>query len=111
MLHAVEGNPRATIVGDLQDAPHIADSSFDCAIVTQTLQFIWDVPAALATLHRILAPGGVLLATVPGISKISGYDAANWGGDQWRFTDSSARRLTGEAFGPDAVEIETFGNG
>ena len=44
---------------------------FDCAIVTQTLQFVYDVRAALATLHRILAPGGVLLATVPGITKIS----------------------------------------
>ena len=40
-----------------RDAPHIPDDSFDCAIVTQTLQFVYDVRAALATLHRILAPG------------------------------------------------------
>ena len=63
---ATEGNPQATIVGDLADAPQIPSDSFDCAIVTQTLQFVYDVRAALATLHRILAPGGVLLATVPG---------------------------------------------
>jgi SAM-dependent methyltransferase len=109
VLHPVEGNPKATIVGDLQDAPHIPDGAFDCAIVTQTLQLIWDVPAALTTLHRILAPKRVLLATVPGISKISGYDSANWG-DFWRFTDSSARRLASNAFGAEAVEIEVFGN-
>jgi SAM-dependent methyltransferase len=109
VLHPVEGNPKATIVGDLQDAPLLPSSSFDCAIVTQTLQLIWDVPAALATLHRILAPGGVLLATVPSISKISGYDAANWG-DYWRFTEWSARRLAAGAFGGERVEIETFGN-
>ncbi len=109
VLHLVAGNPKATIIGDLQDAPQIPDSSFDCAIVTQTLQLIWDVPAALATLHRILRPGGVLLATVPGISKISGYDAENWG-DYWRFTRWSARRLAEDAFGPDAVEVETYGN-
>ena len=109
VLHRVEGNPKATIVGDLQDAPHIPDSSFDCAIVTQTLQLVWDLPAALATLHRILKPGGVLLATVPGISKISGHDAENWG-DYWRFTDGSARRLAEGAFGAGAAEIETFGN-
>ncbi len=54
---ATEGNPQATIVGDLADAPHIPDDSFDCAIVTQTLQFVYDVRAAFATLHRILAPG------------------------------------------------------
>jgi SAM-dependent methyltransferase len=109
VLHRVEGNPKATIVGDLKDAPHIRDSSFDCATVTQTLQFVWDVPAALVTLHRILKPGGVLLATVPGISKISEYDAESRG-DYWRFTDASARRLAEEAFGAEAAEIETFGN-
>ena len=66
ILMATEGNPQATIVGDLTDAPQIPSDAFDCAIVTQTLQFVYDVRAALATLHRILAPGGVLLATVPG---------------------------------------------
>ncbi len=65
ILMATEGNPQATIVGDLTDAPQIPSDSFDCAIVTQTLQFVYDVRAALATLHRVLAPGGVLLATVP----------------------------------------------
>ena len=71
ILMATEGNPQATIVGDLTDAPQIPSDTFDCAIVTQTLQFVYDVRAALATLHRVLAPGGVLLATVPGITKIS----------------------------------------
>ena len=40
ILMATEGNPQATIVGDLADAPHIPDDTFDCAIVTQTLQFV-----------------------------------------------------------------------
>ena len=53
---ATEGNPQATIVGDLTDAPHIPSDAFDCAIVTQTLQFVYDVRAALATLHRVLRP-------------------------------------------------------
>ena len=66
ILMATEGNPQATIVGDLANAPQIRDDLFDCAIVTQTLQFVYDVRAALATLHRILRPGGILLATVPG---------------------------------------------
>jgi len=60
-------DPHATIVGDLVAAPQIPTGSFDCAIVTQTLQFVYDAQAAFATLHRILSPGGVLLATVPGI--------------------------------------------
>jgi SAM-dependent methyltransferase len=109
VLMATGGNPDATIVGDLADAPHIPDDSFDCAIVTQTLQFVYDTRAALATLHRILAPGGVLLATVPGITKISPPEDELYG-EWWHFTARSAQRLAEEAFGEGAVEVEAFGN-
>lgn len=109
VLMAREGNPLATIVGDLADAPHIPDGSFDCAIVTQTLQFVYDARAALATLHRILAPGGVLLATVPGITKISPPEDEEFG-EWWHFTARSVRRLAEEAFGEGNVEVEAFGN-
>ena len=109
ILMAEEGNPEATIVGDLTDAPQIADDSFDCAIVTQTLQFVYDVRAALTTLHRVLAPGGVLLATVPGLTKISPIEDASYG-EWWHYTGRSLRRLGAEAFGDANVEIETYGN-
>jgi SAM-dependent methyltransferase len=109
ILMATEGNPQATIVGDLTHAPHIPDASFDCAIVTQTLQFVYDVRAALATLHRILAPGGVLIATVPGITKISPPEDEIWG-EWWHFTSRSAKRLAEEAFGEGNVDVRAYGN-
>jgi SAM-dependent methyltransferase len=109
VLMAKEGNPEATIVGDLTHVPQIPTGSFDCAIVTQTLQFVYDVRAALETLHRILAPGGVLLATVPGITKISPPEDEEYG-EWWHYTGRSARRLTGEAFGNANVEVATYGN-
>ncbi len=109
VLMAKAGNPEATIVGDLTDAPHIESDTFDCAIVTQTLQFVYDVRAALATLERILVPGGVLLATAPGISKISPHEDEVYG-EWWHFTGRSLRRLGEEAFGPDRVEVTTYGN-
>lgn len=109
VLMAKDGNPEATIVGDLADAPQIPSDSFDCAIVTQTLQFVYDVRAALSTLHRILAPDGVLLATVPGITKISPPEDAEYG-EWWHYTGRSARRLAEEAFGTGNVEVETYGN-
>jgi SAM-dependent methyltransferase len=109
ILMAEEGNPEATIVGDLTNAPEIPDDTFDCAIVTQTLQFVYDVRAALTTLHRILAPGGVLLATVPGLTKISPIEDASYG-EWWHYTGRSLRRLAAEAFGDATVEIETYGN-
>jgi SAM-dependent methyltransferase len=109
ILMATEGNPEATIVGDLADAPQIPDGMFDCAIVTQTLQFVYDVRGAFATLHRILAPGGVLLATVPGITRISPPEDEIWG-EWWHFTSRSARRLAEEAFGGGRVEVQAYGN-
>ena len=109
VLMAREGNPQATIVADLASAPQIPDDTFDCAIVTQTLQFVWDAPAAFSTLHRILAPGGGLLATVPGITKISPPEDEEFG-EWWHFTARSVRRLAEQAFGERAVEVEAFGN-
>ena len=77
--------------------------------MTQTLQFVYDVRGALATLHRILAPGGVLLATVPGLTKISPIEDAAYG-EWWHYTARSLRRLGAEAFGEENVEVESYGN-
>ena len=109
ILMATEGNPQATIVGDLVDAPQIPSDAFDCVIVTQTLQFVYDVRAALGTLHRILAPGGVLLATVPGITKISPPEDEQFG-EWWHFTARSMQRLAEEAFGARNAESTSYGN-
>ena len=94
------GNSRATIVADLQQAPEISDYSFDCFVLTQVLQLVYDLPAAMETAHRILAPNGVLLATVPGITRLSPHENEP---ELWRLTALSARRLTEDAFGPGAV--------
>jgi peptidoglycan/xylan/chitin deacetylase (PgdA/CDA1 family)/SAM-dependent methyltransferase len=109
VLHAGAGNPQATIVADLTDAPEIPDASYDCVICTQTLLLIYDVRAAIATIARILRPGGTALVTVPGVSRICRAEADEWG-DFWRFTSMSARRLFEEAFAPAAVEVEAYGN-
>jgi SAM-dependent methyltransferase len=109
VLHVVEGNPVATIVGDLTSADHIPSDAFDCVVITQTLQFIYEVRSALATVHRIIRPGGVALATAPGISQISRPDMDRWG-DHWRFTTASIRRLFAEVFPDDLVSVEAHGN-
>ena len=109
VLHAVEGNPRATIVADLVDAPEIGSDTFDCALLTQVLPFVFDVAGAIRTVHRILRPEGVFLATVPGITKVAPIESELYG-DWWRFTAASARRLTGDVFGVENVEVTTYGN-
>jgi SAM-dependent methyltransferase len=109
VLHAAPGNPDATIVGDLTTGDGIPQDAFDCIILTQTLPFIWDVPAAVRGTRSALKPGGTLLATVPGISQISREDMNEWG-DWWRFTSASARRLFEEGYGQENVEVTPHGN-
>jgi SAM-dependent methyltransferase len=109
VLHAKEGNPRATVVADLASAEHIPSDTFDCIICTQVLMYVFRVDAAIRTLHRILKPGGVLLATVAGISQIARGDMQQWG-EYWRFTAMCAERLVAEIFPPEAVSVKGYGN-
>jgi SAM-dependent methyltransferase len=109
ILHPFEGNPRATVIADLTVREPALEGQFDCIVCTQTLQFVYELREAVAQLHRWLKPGGTLLATVPGISQISREDMEQTG-DFWRFTDAAVRRMFGEAFGENEVEVETLGN-
>lgn len=101
-------NPAATIVADLTSADRIPSDSFDCFVLTQTLQFVYDVGAAVRESHRVLRTGGVLLATVPAVSKIDRHAGVD--GDFWRFTAASCRRLFGSVFGADQVQVRAYGN-
>ena len=109
VLHVTGDNPAATIVADLADAPQVPDGRFDSIVLTQTLQLIFDPPAALRTLHRILKPGGALLVTVPGISPVATRSV--WGPRwYWSFTEASLRRLLAATFEARHCHLETHGN-
>lgn len=109
VLHPVAGNPDATIVADLTKADHLPSNVFDAIIFTQTLQVIYDIGTVISTLHRILKPGGVLLATASGMAQLSLDDFDKWG-EYWRFTSLSARFLFQEAFGEGNVTVRSYGN-
>jgi hypothetical protein len=109
VLFAAPGNPEATVVGDLATGQGLPRGTYDCFVMTQTLQVIYDVSGAVRGTRDVLATNGVLLATVPGISQISREDRRDWG-DWWRFTSDSARRLFGDAYGAENVEVEAHGN-
>ncbi len=102
------GNPRATIVDDLRCAATVADDTYDCIILTQTLHVIDDMRAVLAQCGRILKAGGVLLATLPTASRVClEYGPA---GDFWRVTEAGARAVFEEVFPPACVQTSAFGN-
>jgi SAM-dependent methyltransferase len=96
---------QATIIADLAKGDGIASDSFDCLILTQVLQYIFDVHAAIRTIERILKPGGTLLLTVPGISQIN-----LWEDPSWSMTVTGVRRLLMERFPPESVSVESRGN-
>lgn len=106
VLHRT-GTAQSTITGDLTTGDGLPTSAYDCFICTQTLPFIWDVHAAVRGMAQVLKPGGVLLATVPGISQVSREDKRDWG-DWWRFTGQGARRLFEQAFSD--VQVQSHGN-
>ena len=105
VLDVDPGNERATIVADLSAAEGIPDGSFDCFVCTQTLHYVWEVRAAVAHARRILAPGGVLLATLPVTSRVPEPPV-----DFWRFTPTAVHRLFEEAFAREELRIEAVGN-
>lgn len=108
IFHYDANNSRATFIGDLSSCDHIPNALFDCIIMTQTLQFIYDVRAALNTVHRLLKPGGSMIATFPGISQISD---PNWNSTWcWGWSRGQAASLLETAFPGGDVAVETLGN-
>lgn len=108
VLHVHADNPATTIVGDLSRPDVLPDAAFDCIVLTQTLHLVYDLPSAAAALHDALAPGGVLLLTVPGISQV---DRGEWGADWfWSMTPAAVRRLLTGAFGAGEVHVAGHGN-
>lgn len=108
VLNIAPGHPETTFVADLADAPDVPSATFDCVVLTQTLHLVFDVAAAVATLERILRPGGTALVTVPGIGPISTDEwSRTW---HWSFTPLSMSRLFGDVFGQDNVEVVAHGN-
>ena len=103
-------NPDATVVADLSDAPELPSNGFDCIICTQTLILIYDVHAAVRTIHRILKPGGTALVTVPGIAQICHPPGSESWSDYWRFTTRSAKRMFDDVFHPADVTVHAYGN-
>jgi peptidoglycan/xylan/chitin deacetylase (PgdA/CDA1 family)/glycosyltransferase involved in cell wall biosynthesis/SAM-dependent methyltransferase len=101
-------NENATIVADLRNAATIPAGSYDCIILTQVLQFIDDIHAALAECLRILRPGGTLLVTAPCVIRVD--TEAGPDGDYWRLTEASARKHFAALFPAESFEVSTFGN-
>jgi SAM-dependent methyltransferase len=100
-------NATATIVADLAAANAVPTATFDCFILTQTLQYIYNLNAAVGHAHRILRPGGALLCTVPAVSRIARLQLES---EYWRVTPAACSRLFGDVFAGGDVVVRSRGN-
>jgi SAM-dependent methyltransferase len=108
-LHIDPDAPGVTFAGDLANGAFLPADSFDCVILTQTLDLVFDFTAALSTVGRILRPGGVLLMTVPWITNVdSGQDdGSTW---YYSFTHIAVGRMCRECFGDSEFKVSSYGN-
>lgn len=108
VLNRHAGHPSTTFVGDLATGDELPTEAFDCIVLTQTLHLLFNLPEAIATLWRLLKPGGVLLVTVPWVSQI---DRGEWGKSwYWSITPTALLRLLSERFGAHCVGVTHYGN-
>jgi peptidoglycan/xylan/chitin deacetylase (PgdA/CDA1 family)/SAM-dependent methyltransferase len=106
VLNIEPDNPHSTFVGDLAAANDLPTETFDCIIMTQVLSYVYDLKSAIRTVHRVLKKGGIVLATMPGITP---FHKLPWPW-MWTFTTASAERLFEECFPAKQTTVESNGN-
>jgi SAM-dependent methyltransferase len=101
------GNHEASIVADLSEPSSLPASRFDCFILIQTLQLVADLEAALENAWQSLSSGGVLLVSVPGITR---SDPDHVAADRWRFTPAGLDTLLARTCSSGLREVAGYGN-
>lgn len=90
-------NVRVDIVADAHNMHMVEDESFDIVLCAEVLEHLHTPEKAIAELHRVLKPGGLLLLTTRFIFPL--HDTPH---DYYRYTKYGLRHLL------DAFEIETL---
>ncbi len=108
VLDVDSANREATLVADLEQPDGFPAEAFDCIVLTQTLQYVYDLSAAVTSIHRGLRPGGICLVTAPLVSRLDA--AVPPGSEYWRLTGAACSRLFGDRFGAANVQVSEWGN-
>jgi SAM-dependent methyltransferase len=83
--------PAVDDIGEVGALPY-ADASFDVVLCTQVLEHVPDPARAVQEMHRVLRPGGTVLASTHGVF-LYHPDPVELGGDYWRWTHQGLARL------------------
>ncbi len=92
-------NDDLTYVADIQNMPIVPDEGYDSAICLEVLEHVPDPFRAAQEIYRVLKPGGVLIATVPHLSRL--HDVPY---DYYRYTKYGLQYLLAQA-GFEVVEL------
>ena len=92
---------RPDIAADVAALP-VRTAGVDTAVVLEVLEYVVDPTAALGELHRVLAPGGHVVLSVPFIHRV------DTGADRWRFSEPGLRHALAVA-GFEVVLVEPQG--
>ena len=95
------GNAHADLHGSI-DALPVEDASFDVVLCLQVLEHVADPAAAVRELHRVVRPGGRVLASTHGI-----YPFHPNPEDLWRWTHSGLDRLFRDNGDWSSVSVST----
>jgi SAM-dependent methyltransferase len=96
----VPGNEHADLHGSLESIP-VEDESFDVVLCTQVLEHVDDPAAAVRELHRVVAPGGRVLASTHGVMLYHPNPQ-----DLWRWTHTGLQRLFENEANWESVAVE-----
>jgi hypothetical protein len=99
-------NHDATLIADLAEPDSLPPGRYDCAIVTQTLQYLGRPEVGLGNIWASLAPGGVALITTPCVARID----PDFDGDLWRLTPRGLEELLRTASAWTELEVSAYGN-
>jgi len=107
VMHTLDINAsfHPTYLCDLAAADIVPSASYDCFLLPNTLCFLRDLEIALRQARRIVRPGGVILATVPGFVPLT-PDAA----DYWHASADGWRVIAGRAWPDCETQVESHGN-
>jgi SAM-dependent methyltransferase len=100
----LEPGPTVSYVADLDERGSLPTGTYDCIILTQVFEFL-DPDRALPNLWAALRPGGVLLMSVPCLTRLELPR-----GDLWRFTADGLAHLLASHLPGAEVHTEQHGN-
>lgn len=106
LYHAIDIAPRAAnihLVGDIQNLGMIKAESYEGALCLEVLEHLPEPARALSEIWQVLAPGGILILSVPHLSRL--HEIPH---DYYRFTHYGLTALLTQA-GFEIVELHQKG--